>query len=364
MGWEVVLADEFHLSGLMNHKTQTSKLFESHRKYFKYIYLITGTPIRQGVIDLYNPLHICDPERFTNYWQYVNRWCATIMTPFGKSIERNPRNIPEFRQMLDTYMVRRLKSEVLHDLPGKQRNAVGLIMTPKQQSMYNDLAKDFIYEGSEDESIIIAPNQMVTDLRLRQLLVTPRLLGGDDDGAGFNYLSEVVPELLQRERPVVIFTPFRQAIPLLEDLIRGWSLGTSIHVLQGGMAPEEFATSWQSFQESSSKNKIMLCVIKSGASFHATEAADCFFLGYEWDFNLNEQSEDRLCRLGQTRFVNCNYFVHAGDSIDEQVKEKLNSKKQSASWIIGTAQQYREMRRNLLEGRTTDAVHASTPMGV
>lgn len=352
-GWEGVFADEYHTSGLMNYKTSTAKLFEKHLKHFHYVYLITGTPIRQGVTDLYNPLHICDPDKFQNYWQFVNKHCATIKTPYGKSIERNPRNIAEFRKVLDGYLLRRLKSEVLHDLPGKQRIPIPLYMTPVQKRMYDDLNKDFLYEGSDDDDIIIVPNRMVADLRLRQLLVSPRLLGGDDDGAGLAYLSEVCPDLLRAGRPIVIFTPFRQALPILEDVIKEWKLGTTVYTLQGGMTPAAFANAWQGFQNSKSKNKVMLCVIKSGASFHATEAADCFFLGYEWDFNLNEQSEDRLCRIGQSHFVNCNYLLHTEDTVDSQVIDKLNSKKGAANWILAPEAQYRDMV-NKLKGAKRD----------
>lgn len=342
-GWDAVFADEYHLSGLMNHKTKTAQLFEQHRPYFRNIFLITGTPIRQGVIDLYFPLHICDPQTFPNYWQFVNKHCVVIKTPFGKSIERNPRDIAGFRKLLNNYMVRRLKSEVLHDLPGKQRNAIPLEMTPLQQRMYDEILKEFLYIGEAANDTVLAPNQMVADLRLRQLLVTPRLLGGDEDGAGFAYLSEVVPSLLHAGRPVVIFTPFRQAITLLEDLVKGWGLNTSVYTLMGGMTPAAFADSWQKFQNLKSANKVLLCVIKSGASFHATASADCFFLGYEWDFNLNEQAEDRLCRLGQNNFVNCNYLLHTGDTVDMQVKSRLNEKKWSANWIIGSDRQYRDL---------------------
>lgn len=342
-GWLGVFADEYHTSGLMNHTTHTAELFQKHRPYFKYIYLITGTPIRQGVVDLYNPLHLMDPTAFPNYWAFVNKYCIVIQTPFGKNIERNPKNIPAFREMLNHYMVRRLKSEVLKDLPGKQRNVVPVDMTAKQLTAYNSLVEEMLYEGSADESAIIAPNQMVVDLRLRQLLVTPRLLGVDDDGAGFAYLSEVVPDLLSANRPVVIFTPFRQAIPLLQDLVNGWKINTSIYVLQGGMTPAAFANAWQSFQESPRKNKVLLCTIKSGASFQATTSADCYFLGYEWDFNFNVQAEDRLCRLGQKSFVQCNYLLHNGDTVDEDVKNRLNEKQLAANWIIGSDKQYKEL---------------------
>ena len=112
------------------------------------------------------------------------------------------------------------------------------------------------------------------------------------------------------------------------------------------MNPVEFARQWQGFQDPSNKNKVLLCVIKSGASFHATEAADCFFLGYEWDFNYNVQSEDRLCRMGQKNFVHCRYLLHEG-TVDEQVKSRLNSKNDASNWIIGTDEQYKMMLRKV-----------------
>lgn len=344
-GWTAMICDEIHQAGLLNHKTQTYQCVEEYNRELSTLYLLTGTPIRQGVIDLYAPLHLVDPDRFRNYWQFVNSYCVTTQTPFGKQIERNPRNIQGFRKLLDTYMVRRLKSEVLHDLPGKQRNVIPLQMTKKQAKAHNDIMKEMLY--SDDDTVVITPNQMTADLRARQILVTPRLLGIDEDGAAFDYIASVGPDLLAAGKPFVIFTPFKQAIPYLESLIDDFKMGTHVYKLHGGMTPAAFAKAWQGFQADASKNKVLLCVIKSGASFHATDASDCFFLGYEWDFNFNVQSEDRLCRLGQQNFVNCNYLLHMGDTVDDLVKEKLNDKQLAANWIIGTDKQYHELLRKI-----------------
>lgn len=349
-GWLAMFCDEYHQFGIMNHKTATYQLVEAHAPYVNFLYLMTGTPIRQGVIDLYGPLHLVAPNVFTNYWAFVNKYCICTQTPFGKQIERNPRNIPEFREFLRKFMVRRLKSEVLKDLPGKQRNAVPLTMTPKQAQAYKQLSEEMVFVG-DDEEVVAAPNQMTTDLRLRQLLCCPRLLGIDDDGAGLAYLSEVCPDMLRAGRPIVVFTPFRQAVPIIADVVRGWGLGTKIYQLMGAMTPAAFADQWQSFQKPDTKNKVMICVIKSSSSFHATEAADCYFLGYEWDFNLNVQAEDRLCRLGQNNFVNCNYFVHDGDTIDENVKTRLNEKQLASDFIIGSEKQFREIMRKVRGGQ-------------
>ncbi len=339
--WDCVIADEIHIGGLLNHKTKTYQLFEKFTRNIKKVYLLTGTPIRQGVIDLYAPLHIVNRYLFKNYWQYVNKYCITIDTPFGKEIERRPRNVEEFRRMLSNYMIRRTKEEVINELPGKQRQLIFVEMTPKQIKAYDDLVKDAF--TVTDQDIVLTPNVMTTILRLRQLLVCPRLLGIDDDGGALQQLVEMGKDLIESGKPFVVFTPFRQAIQYIEKAIMD-KIKVRCFYIYGGMTAEQFASQWQGFQNYKDHRKVLLCVIKSGASFQATAAAHAFFLGYEWDFNLNVQSEDRLCRLGQKDFVNIYYMMHK-DTVDEDVAQKLNDKQDASNWIIGNQEQYEALLR-------------------
>jgi SNF2 family DNA or RNA helicase len=106
------------------------------------------------------------------------------------------------------------------------------------------------------------------------------------------------------------------------------------------MSPKDFAAQWQGFQTNSSQRKVLICVIKSGASFNAYAAAYEFFLGYEWDFNLNMQAEDRACRIGQHNFVNVYYMINR-NTVDEDVAQRLNDKQDANNWVIGTEEQYR-----------------------
>lgn len=341
-----LICDEIHESsaGLLNYKTKTYAKVEALYKSIKWSFLLTGTPVRQGVIDLYAPLHLVNKNVFKNYWQFVNKYCIVMQTPFGKEIQRNPRDITGFRNLLAQYRLRRIKSEVLSDLPGKQRQVIPITMTKKQQKAHQEILEEFIYV--DEDSAVVAPNAMMAILRCRQLLVSPRLLGMDEDGAAFDYLADEGKNLLSNDKCFVVYTPFKMAIPLLKDLIEGFNMGTKVFTLMGGLQPSEFANQWQGFLDYKSNNKVLLCVIKSGASFHATCASDCFFLGYEWDFNLCAQAEDRLCRLGQKNFVHCRYLLH-DNSVDELVKEKLNEKTAASNWIVGTEEQYQYMLRSV-----------------
>lgn len=339
-----LICDEIHEAGLLNHKSKTYAAVSAFYSRITWSFLLTGTPVRQGVIDLYAPLHLADGQVFRNYWQFVNKYCIVMDTAFGKEIQRNPKDISGFRKILDHYRLRRIKSEVLQDLPGKQRQPIPLEMTKKQAKAHQEIMEEFLY--ADDDATVITPNAMTAILRCRQLLVTPRLLGIDEDGAAFDFLKEEGRNLLESDKCFVVFTPFRSAIPLLEDLIKEMGLGTKVFSLMGGLQPMEFARQWQGFMEHRSNNKVLLCVIKSGASFHATCASDCFFLGYEWDFNLDVQAEDRLCRLGQQNFVHCRYLLHK-NSVDDLVKEKINDKNAASNWIVGTEEQYKFMLKSV-----------------
>lgn len=337
-----VIADEIHEAGLLNHKTKTFKTFKNYARKAQHLYLLTGTPIRQGVKDCFAPLNLVNPDTFSSYWGFINNYAIITVTPFGKQIERNPRNVPEFRSMMNRYMIRRIKSEVLPDLPEKIRQVVPIQMTDKQSKMLKQLVSEFIYDTKDDE-LIVAQNAMIAMLRCRQLLVTPRLLDIDEDGAAFNYLRDEGSYLLESGRPFVVFTPFRQALPHINKLIKSMNESTEVFELCGGLTAEDFASRWKGFMEYPNNNKVLICVIKSGASFHATCASDCFFLGYEWDFNLNTQSEDRLCRIGQKNTVHCRYLLNK-DSVDDHVRDVLNSKHYSSTLIVGTEEQYKIMQ--------------------
>ena len=336
--WTGLIADEIHAAGLLNHKTATFKLFKKFSHETRLLYLLTGTPIRQGVVDLYAPLNLVDAGRFSNYWGFINRYCIVNQTPYGKTIERNPRDIATFRELLNQYMIRRVKTEVLSDLPGKQRQTIGLDMTPKQVKAHKQIIEELLYV--DEDAVVITPNKMTAILRLRQLLVCPRLLDIDDDGAALTYLKEVGGELLENKQPIVVFTPFKQAIPYITQVLESTGTSPHVYVLSGGLTADGFREQWQSFQEDTCSRKVLICVIKSGAAFHATSAAHAFFLGYEWDFNLNAQAEDRLCRMGQKQFVTCYYLLHNDDSVDNLVKKRLNDKQDASNWVIGTQAQY------------------------
>ncbi|HOP53924.1 MAG TPA: SNF2-related protein [Bacillota bacterium] len=330
--WPTIVADEIHLAGLLNRKTVTFKRFKQLKS--RYLFLVTGSPIRRNPADLWASFHLLDPKRFNSYWQYVNKYCVTIKTPFGTEIESRPKDVKEFRQMAHQYMLRRTKEQVAADLPPKIRSAIPLEMTAKQRKLYTQLAEELIAES--DGEFIIASNQLSAITKLRQLLVSPLLLNVNDKGAALEALPELVESEFSEGNSIAIFTPYRAAVNLIADELSKLPKDIRpdfIGKILGTLSYSEIADAARRFQAAKTYKKVMVCTIKSSTSFTIHDASAAYFVGYEWDFNQNEQAEDRLHRIGQKKTVRCYYIMHK-DSLDDRVMEVISTKKAGANIML------------------------------
>ena len=334
--WDYVVIDEVHLLGLLN---PTTKAFLSVDK-LKYsrIFLLTGTPLRKGPQDLWGMLHLVDGKRFRHYWSFVNRYCTVIHNGFGKEILPRPLDPISFKSMLDEYMIRRKKEEVLTELPDKIRQVYPLDMSPEQFRVHKELTEELLTEIGDDVLAVNGP--MLLCLRLRQLLVCPRLLNIPEDGAALEALSTyLIPEEFAQGRSVVVGTPFRQAIPHIIEALKRSIKGIYIEVIHGEIK-ETAAQVAQRFQDHKGHQKVLIFTIKSGASWTAHAASTGFMLGYDWSAINNLQAEDRIHRLGQINKVMWKYLTYQ-DSIDKQVMDRLDDRAMAIGWTL-TPKEFKE----------------------
>lgn len=166
-GWQAIICDEIHLGGLLNRNTVAHKSLKKFA--YRYLFLLTGTPIRRGPQDLFAPLQLIDPFAFSSYWRFVYQHCIVIEGQFGKSIESKPKEPKAFKQMLGTYLIRHTKKESLKDLPPKIRQALKLTMNKEQAKVYQELCDEMIAECGDN--LLMVQNEAVKLIRLRQGLI-------------------------------------------------------------------------------------------------------------------------------------------------------------------------------------------------
>lgn len=329
--WDGIIFDESHI--LRNRNTDT--LFRAVRPYFdrqRYhldaipAFFLSGTPIVKAAGDLWPTLHIINRRRWNAYWPFVQGYTNWWVDNFGWHTE-GVTNAKALWAELDDVSLRRTVAECQPDLPPIQRQRVPLVMTPRQARAYREIEAQMYADVDDGRGMILTPTALARETRLRQLLVSPRLIGVDDPGAGVLALKEIAHE---HNRPLVIFTPFPSAFPYIEaDLKTKRPIGLIKQGSDGNARAKEFVT-----RAKAGEAPLLLVSLQMAKSWSVSRGThEGYMLGTDWNETTMVQAERRIGRDGQTNTVFSRYLVHE-DTHDFDQLDVLAGKKRLADVII------------------------------
>lgn len=325
--WDIIIIEEPQ-SWLRSRKTVTFRFMKTFRSEF--LIIMTGTPSSKGAQDFWPMLNLINRKVFSSYWRFVNSFCYVDDGIWGKDVY-GTRNEEALKELLSRYMIRRLKLEVFPEMPPKLVDTVSIEMTTQQARAHDELSDELL--TSLKGQLVMTPNSMTLALRLRQLLVTPKLLNPDAGyGAGIEYLQEVTSNLDSEDRHFTVFTPFKRALTHIGGALE--LAGTNVVYLHGGMTTKQLDQAIDTYDE---QRCVAVCVIKYAESFSLASGTLAYFLGAEWDFTENEQAEDRMHRAETTETVNIHYLQYTG-TFEERVMEVLADNRETVSQYLSDPQ--------------------------
>jgi hypothetical protein len=178
-------------------------------------------------------------------------------------------------------------------------------LEPMQQKLYNDLQRDMLASiDSEDGNLIFAQNAMVQFLRLRQILICPKILAPDAGyGGAIRHLVDTIKDY--RDEPQVIFTPFTSAFPHFTEYLSSNGFKDVFH-LHGGISSTQQQDRLEAFRRTKG---IVICTVKYAEAFSLEPAKRSWFIGYDEDPQTNRQAENRLSRLTSDPDISANYMT-------------------------------------------------------
>ena len=295
--YDVLIADEAHR--LKNRKAQRTQSAVSVSTKCEYVWLLTGTPVRNNYDDFYTLLSICDPVRFTSYWNFVYIHLDTVPGFFQNVEIVGVRDLESFNAMLSSFMYRKTKKEVM-DLPDKIQSVIKIPMTAPQEKNYTQMEKEFmvllkqeIEEGKTYEHILRAPNVISQMMRLRQLCLTPALLGGTDKAGKMDTLYELLEDMRDQQGQVIIYSCFRQFLTYIEIILK--NLEIKYDLIVGGQQSKDRDNVVRRLN--SGDIQVVLGTIHSmGEGLNLQAASTAIFTDIDWVPAVNEQAEDRIHR--------------------------------------------------------------------
>jgi SNF2 family DNA or RNA helicase len=326
--WLHIIADECHR--MKNRKAQQTRALKAIKGRYKTA--MSGTPVVNVPHEFWSVLNWLYPQTFRSYWKFYAEYVDyEIQYPQGYHKVTGPKNEKRLLEQIKPFYVRRLKKDVLKDLPDKYYTKHWVELYPKQRKAYDQMRKDLIaWVGEHQETPLFARAVVAQLVRLQQFAVAYADVGSDgvvalaEPSSKLDALMEILED--NPDEQVVVFSQFKKLVRLLESRLQ--KEGVPYVTLTGDTNQNERGRNVVQFQ--TGRARVFVGTIAAGGvgiTLHA--ASTVVFLDRSWSPALNGQAEDRLHRIGQKSAVQV-IDLMAKDTVDLGRHQRLEVK---LDWI-------------------------------
>jgi SNF2 family DNA or RNA helicase len=316
MDWDSVILDE--ATAIKNAGAMTTKAVKHIKSGFRLS--ITGTPVENSPTDLWSQFDFLMPGFLHSLKTFKDTYSA----------ER--KNLSELKDRTRPYILRRLKSQVLSELPPKTDITIFCDFADDQKDVYDRALAEARMEMADlPGNRPFALFQLI--LRLRQIACHPLLaIKKSRKSYGSGKLDEVfnaAAEILSEGHKILIFSQFTRHLKLVERLFTRHQIPT--YYLDGKTPDREAVV--QSFKTHDGPCPFFISLKTGGTGLNLSEATYVFLLDPWWNPAVENQAIDRCHRMGQDQPVTVYRFITKG-SIEEKVNELKAAKKEIGDAVI------------------------------
>tara|TARA_R100000234_G_scaffold669_1_gene529 strand:- start:545 stop:2539 length:1995 start_codon:yes stop_codon:yes gene_type:complete len=334
----IVILDESHYiknSGSKNKPVKRTMATLNLAKVSPKVIALSGTAISSRPKEFFNTLNLLRPEQFSSFWDFAQRYCDPWNDGFGWNFD-GASNTKELNERTRDLCIRRLKSEVLPELPPKTRTFLPIYLDKKTRSPY-DFAQEEWDRKIEDYYLNGEPLPKGTMLNMLNDL---RHICGQ---IKVDYAVEWIKQYHQQTgKPIVVFTHHRDVLKRLASKLE--KVG-NIQTISGDTNSKKRQELVDDFQ--AGNISVLICnTIAAKEGITLTAADTVLFIEREWVPTDEEQAEDRVYRIGQeSQHVHAVYLSCAG-TIDEHFDRVVEQKRSVVKSILDGGDV--EQRRGLI----------------
>jgi SNF2 family DNA or RNA helicase len=318
---ETVVIDECHY--IANPKTKRTKATKLLCKGAAFVLALSGTPLVNRPIELQTTLAILRPDIriFSNRWKYATRYCALKMGAFGWEMNGSS-NTEELNKLLrKNVMVRRLKKDVLPDLPPKVRRVIPLPIKKREEYEYaRDNFLKWLKSISGAKARRAAMAEQLTRMSYLLQLAAKRKLP---------YVIEWVRDFFQEsDEKLVLFARHRGMLDILEREIKVPSVR-----IDGSVTGRKRQALVEEFQAYNRVKLLLGNIQAAGTGLNLQAASTVAFTELTYRPAEHTQAEDRIHRIGSKGTAWC-YYLIAHNTIEERLCELIQDKQKVISAVL------------------------------
>ena len=316
---------------IKNQSTASAKAVKVIRA--KHRFALTGTPIENRLSELWSIFDFLMPGFLYRYETFRKE----MEKPIAK--EGSEEASLRLKRMVSPFILRRLKTEVLKDLPEKVEESHIVRFGEEQQKLYDAqvLRMKNLLEKENEESFRKSKIQILAELtRIRQICCDPALLFENYDGgsAKMEACMDLVRSAMEGEHRVLLFSQFTSMLDLLKERLGQEKI--PYYEITGATPKKERLHLVSEFNNGDVP--LFLISLRAGGTGLNLTGAD-IVIHYDpwWNAAAQNQATDRAHRIGQQKPVTV-FKLIAKDSIEEKIQQLQEKKLNLADEIIGGEQ--------------------------
>ena len=331
--FKFIIADEAQY--IKNNNTQNAKAIKELNASTRYA--LTGTPIENSLSELWSIFDFVMPGYLFSYHKFKELYETPIVKDEDKSAMK------KLKMLIEPFILRRIKTEVLTELPDKTITVLNNEMDEEQQKIYlsylqmakQEAMSQISANGLEKSQIKI----LALLMRLRQICCHPSLFLENYKGESSKLTQciEVIKDAVASGHKILLFSTYTAMFPMIEKELSKENIEYS--KLTGQTKVGERIHLVDQFNENENL-KVFLISLKAGGTGLNLVGAD-MVIHYDpwWNLSAENQATDRTYRIGQKKNVQV-YKLITKNSIEEKIYELQKKKEKLVDNTLSTKQTF------------------------
>lgn len=312
---------------IKNHNTQAAKTVKAVQASFKLA--LTGTPVENRLSELWSIFDYLMPGFLYSY----QRFRETLEQPIVQYQDEEAQE--RLQKMIRPFVLRRLKGDVLKELPDKLEKCVYAKLSGEQQKLYDaHVARmKLMLENQSDEEFKTSKIQILSELtKLRQICCDPGVVfeNYDSGSVKMDMCLDLVENAIEGGHKILIFSQFTTMLDRIEEKLSAKNI--PFYVLTGSVSKEKRIKMVDAFNQDDTP---VFCVsLKAGGTGLNLTAAD-IVIHYDpwWNLAVQNQATDRAHRIGQKNVVMVYKLIVQG-TIEENIIKLQERNRELADQIL------------------------------
>lgn len=324
-----IIADEAQY--LKNSNTQNAKAVKEIMADTKYA--LTGTPIENSLAELWSIFDFIMPGYLFSYKKFKTEYETPIVR------ENDARAMKKLKMLIEPFVLRRTKKQVLTELPEKTITVLNNQMKDEQEKIYLTYlaqAKQEVAETIQMNGIERSHIQVLAALtRLRQICCHPSLFIKDykDGSSKLDQCMEIINDAVESGHKILLFSGYTSMFDLIEKEFEKNNI--KYFKLTGATKVDERIKMVDEFNENKDIKVFLISLKAGGTGLNLTGADMVIHYDPWWNASAENQATDRAYRIGQKNNVQV-YKLITKNSIEEKIYELQQKKSQLIDNMLDT----------------------------